>query len=401
MKDLFCAILAGGRGSRLFPLTFKKAKPAVLFGVGYRLIDIPISNALNSQIKDICIFTQYYPQLLESHIEEAFYSSRIAPAEIKVYGPPLGPHGESQLFQGTADALRKLKSALVSIKQDYILILSGDQLYTMDFHPFLEKAKQTNAELMIACLPVKESDAKRMGVMKIDQNFQITDFLEKPQKQEDLERLKGQENQYLASMGIYIFKKEALLKLLDYPGDDFGKNLIPKQLEIGGVYGYPFAGYWEDIGTVDSFFKANLALISQKNCLELADEKYPIFSKIHHLSCPVIKQCSIENSLLAQGTIIKADRVSQSIIGLGVELEEGSDIKNSILLGTADKAQKTTVGKYTLLDKVIVDEGVKIGNNVKLLNFANHTHFDGPGIFIRDGITIIQAGTVIPDGFEL
>jgi glucose-1-phosphate adenylyltransferase len=150
----------------------------------------------------------------------------------------------------------------------------------MDFHPFLEKAKQTNAELMIACLPVKESDAKRMGVMKIDQNFQITDFLEKPQKQEDLERLKEQENQYLASMGIYIFKKEALLKLLDYPGDDFGKNLIPKQLEIGGVYGYPFVGYWEDIGTVDSFFKANLALISQKNCLELADEKYPIFSKI-------------------------------------------------------------------------------------------------------------------------
>jgi glucose-1-phosphate adenylyltransferase len=401
MKELSCAILAGGRGSRLFPLTFKKAKPAVLFGTGYRLIDIPISNAINSKILDISIFTQYYPELLEQHISESFYPSRISPCKIDVFGPPLGEFGEAQLFQGTADALRKFKSYFEAKDQEYILILSGDQLYTMDFQPFLEKAKQTGANLTIACLEVKQHDARRMGVMKIDGQDKIIDFLEKPKKIEDLERLKGNNGNYLASMGIYIFKKSALLELLDYVGDDFGKDLIPRQLELGGVYAYPFHGYWEDIGTIDSFFKANLALIHQTNCLEMANEKYPIISKLHHLSCPLIKDCSIKDSLLAQGTVIKAERISQSIIGLGSNIDEGSQVTNSILLGSTDPSQKTTIGRYSIINNVILDEGVKIGHNVKLQNFANLQNFDGPGIFIRDGITIVQAGTVIPDGYEL
>jgi glucose-1-phosphate adenylyltransferase len=401
MKDLACAILAGGRGSRLFPLTFKKAKPAVLFGTGYRLIDIPISNALNSSISDICIFTQYFPDLLEKHIEEAFFEKRIAPCKIEVFRPPVGSFGETQLFQGTADAMRKLKSYIAAKEQEYILILSGDQLYTMDFHPFLEKAKSTGAKLLIAAIPVKEADARRMGVIKVDQRDQIIDFLEKPKKIEDLERLKNQEGLYLASMGIYIFQKTALLELLDLPGDDFGKDLIPEQLKKGDVYTYPFSGYWEDIGTIDSFFKANLALIQQNHCLEMADERYPILSKEHHLHCPIIRRCSIENSLFAQGTLIKADFVSQSIIGLGAHLEEGVKISNTIILGSTDKKQSTVVGSYSVLNNVIIDEGVKIGSNVKLENFDNLTHFDGPGVFIRDGITIIQAGTVIPDGYQL
>lgn len=401
MQDLACAILAGGRGSRLFPLTFKKAKPAVLFGTGYRLIDIPISNALNAKIRDISVFTQYYPDLLRSHIVEAFFSTRIAPACIEVFGPPSGPLGETQLFQGTADAMRKFRSYFLDKKQDYILILSGDQLYTMDFAPFLAQAKRTGAALLIACLKVDECDARRMGVMKTNSEDRIVDFLEKPNKVEDLDRLKDVNGRYLASMGIYIFKKSTLLELLEHPGDDFGKDLIPEQLSRGGVYAYPFEGYWEDIGTIHSFFKANLALIDQKNCLEMADEKYPFFSKQHNFHCPVIKQCTIDESLLAQGTMIKAHKISKSVIGLGAHLEEGSQIMSSVLLGSSDRSQPTKIGKYSILKNVIVDEGVSIGHNVNLQNFANIQNFDGPGIFIRDGITIVQAGTVIADGFEL
>lgn len=401
MDDLACAILAGGRGSRLFPLTFKKAKPAVLFGPGYRLIDIPISNALNAKITDICIFTQYYPELLENHIQESFSDKRIHPAKIEVFRPPIGELGETQLFQGTADAMRKLKNYIASKNQEYILILSGDQLYTMDFSHFLDQAKKTDASLMIACLTVNEKDATRMGVMKIDDSAKIIDFFEKPKKLEDLNRLRHEDGTYLASMGIYIFKKSVLLSLLEEKGDDFGKDLIPRQLESGQVYAYQFSGYWEDIGTVDSFYKANLALIANENCLEMSNDQCPIFSKAHYMPSPVIKQCSIDNSLLAQGTVIKADKVSQSIIGLGTKLEEGSQVTGSIILGSADKDKQTSIGRFSILKNVIVDEGVKIGNNVKLENFHKHQNFDGPGIFIRDGITIVQAGTVIPDGFEL
>jgi len=401
MQNLTCAILAGGKGSRLFPLTFKKAKPAVLFGTGYRLIDIPISNALNSGISSICVFTQYYPDLLEAHIQEAFFPKRISPAKIEVFQPPLGPWGESQLFQGTADAMRKLKGYFAQKTEEYILILSGDQLYTMDFHPFFELAKKKNAELMIACLKVKEAEAKRMGVVKIDEGGKIVDFQEKPQNQEDLHRLKNSQKEYLASMGIYIFKKTALLSLLEEKGDDFGKDLIPKQLQKGGVFAYGFEGYWEDIGTIDSFFKANLALINQNNCLQMTDEKYPIFSREHHYDCPLIKSCLIEESLLAQGTLIKADRICRSIIGLGTHLQKGSKLDSCIILGSPSKEVKTSIGEYCQLRGVIIDEGAQIGNYVKLMNYAGHKNYDGPGVFIRDGVTIVQAGTIIPDGFEL
>lgn len=401
MKDLACAILAGGRGSRLFPLTFKKAKPAVLFGTGYRLIDIPISNALNSKITNIAVLTQYYPELLEKHIEEAFYTRRIHPANICVFGPPVGPFGESQLFQGTADAMRKLKSYFSELQEDYILILSGDQLYTMDFTPFFDEMKKTNAELMIACLEVCEADAKRMGIMKLDASNQIIDFLEKPSKLEDLARLKNQEGKFLASMGIYIFKKQTLLSLLESPGDDFGKDVIPAQLKKGCVYAYKFEGYWEDIGTVDAFYRANLALISQTNCLEIAQKNYPILSKEHHLSCPLIKNCTISESLLSLGTTIKAQKVSNSIIGLGASIDEGSEVYDSIILGASTHDERTLIGKDTILSRVILDEGVTIGSGVKLQNKQGLESYDGDGIFIRDGITIVQAGAVIPDGFEL
>lgn len=401
MLNLSCAILAGGRGSRLFPLTYKKAKPAVLFGPGYRLIDIPISNAINSKILDICVFAQYYPDLLEKHIEEAFFSQRIHPSKIQIFKPPIGPNGESILFQGTADALRKLKHHFEQIKEDYILILSGDQLYTMDFEPFLKMAEDKKADLLIACLDVHEQDAKRMGVMKINPAFSITEFHEKPQKKEDLDRLRNDQGRFLASMGIYIFKKQALLSLLEEDGDDFGKDLIPLQLKKGGVFAYPFEGYWEDIGTVESFFKANLALIEEEKCLKIADINFPLHSKIQVLAPPKIQSCSIENSLVALGTVIKGERVKNSIIGSGSIVERGSELTNTLILGNTQKDEKTHIGPYCRLKNVIIDEGAKIGANVRLENFKNLKEYNGDGVYIRDGITVVQAGAVIPDGFSL
>jgi glucose-1-phosphate adenylyltransferase len=401
MLNLSCAILAGGRGSRLFPLTYKKAKPAVLFGPGYRLIDIPISNAINSKVLDICVFAQYYPDLLEKHIEEAFFSQRIHPSKIQIFKPPIGQNGESILFQGTADALRKMKHHFENIKEDYILILSGDQLYTMDFEPFLKMAEDKNADLLIACLDVSEHDAKRMGVMKIDQDLKILDFHEKPKKKDDLDRLKNDQGRFLASMGIYIFKKQTLLSLLNENGDDFGKDLIPLQLKKGGVFAYPFNGYWEDIGTVESFFKANLALINEEKCLKLADEKFPLHSKLQVLAPPKIESCAIENSLVSQGTVLKADRVKNSIIGSGSVVEMGSELTNTLILGNTQKNEKTHIGPYCRLKNVIIDEGAKIGANVRLENFKNLKEYDGEGVYIRDGIMVVQAGANIPDGFIL
>ena len=401
MLNLSCAILAGGRGSRLFPLTYKKAKPAVLFGPGYRLIDIPISNALNCGILNICVFAQYYPELLENHIQEAFYPQKIQPSKIEIFKPPIGPQGESILFQGTADALRKLKHHFEQSKEEYILILSGDQLYTMDFKPFLEMAEKKDAQLLIACLHVSEQDAKRMGIMKIDASNKILDFHEKPKKKEDLDRLKDDQDQLLASMGIYIFKKRTLLSLLEEKGDDFGKDLIPLQLKKGGIFAYPFDGYWEDIGTVDSFFKANLALIQEKNCLKIADEKYPLHSKTQLLSPPKIKNCFIEESLISLGTVIKAEKVKNSIIGSGTILEKGSELENTLILGNTQEDSKTHIGPFCKLKNVIVDEGAKIGANVRLENLKNLQEFDGDGVYIRDGICVVQANAVIPDNFEL
>lgn len=397
-----CLILAGGQGSRLFPLTEKRAKPAVRFGGGYRLIDIPISNALNSDIKEIYIYTQYCPKQLKRHVERSFPPERIEPAEIELLSPEVRSDGAIDLFLGTADAVRKSLNRLSNLDAEYFLILSGDQLYTMDLSEMLTTARETDADMVIATLPIGRQEVSRFGIMQINQEKKIVDFVEKSSDEATLARFELPSGHFLASMGIYLFKKEALFSLLSKKGDDFGKDLIPLVIQEGRSFAYVYDGYWEDIGTISSYYHANLALLAQTNCLDTTDERFPIYSTLHDLPSPRICQSMVKHSLLSHGVVIEGKEISSSVIGLNTHIQEGTVVENSIVLGgDIDPEEKTIVGKNCHLKNVIIDENCIIGDNVKLINKNNLDHYDGPGIYIRNKIMIVASGTQLPDGFEL
>ena len=396
-------VLAGGQGTRLFPLTEMRCKPAVSFGGRYRLIDIPLSNALNSQVTPIFVIAQFYASGLLQHINATYRSDLCGNGEIKMLTPEEKPQGQIW-FKGTADAVRQNLEHIITAPGDYFLILSGDQLYNMNFIPMLEFAIQSEADLVIACLPVKKREAQRMGLLKINKNSQVCDFFEKPQEAHLLEKFIWNKEDYLGSMGIYIFKKEALISLLKEEGKDFGRDLIPKQLEKGSTYGYIYKGYWEDIGTISSFYEANLALMSQREHLEIYNESSPIYACPYHLPSPMIYNTKIYDSLISPGAIIDAVEVENSILGIRTHIKKGTVIKDSIVHGNHHIYPSPihfSIGEDCLIQKAILDEETMIGNHVQLINRHQLTTFDGPGIYIRDGIIIVTTGTHIPDHFIL
>lgn len=419
MNTVASIILAGGQGTRLHPLTQTRCKPSVCFGGRYRLIDIPISNSLNAHIQRIFVVSQYFASSLHQHILETYQLDYFRESKIQMLCPEETPQ-RKLWFKGTADAIRQNVEHLDAAPVDYFLILSGDQLYNINFTEMLNFAKKQDADLVIASIPVEEKEAKRMGLLKIDGDHKVKDFVEKPTDPEVLkhyalpqECLKGHcirspdKTHYLASMGIYIFKRKALFDLVKEKGDDFGKDLIPIEVKRGKTASYVYKGYWEDIGTIASYYEANMALIHQKNCLDTYDESNPIFTHPHNLPSPLIKDTLVNESMIGQGAVIKAKEVSNSIIGIRIKINKGSIIRNSILLGTLfnDHSLATpheySIGENCVLEKVILDEHASIGNNVQLTNKDNLQKFDGDGIFIRDGIIIVTSGTKVPDGFIL
>lgn len=394
-------VLAGGQGTRLFPLTESRCKPAVSFGGKYRLIDIPISNSLNSKITHIFVIAQFYASGLLQHMSNTYRNDLMGDGGIEMLTPEEKPEGKIW-FKGTADAVRQNLEHLLKIPSEYYLILSGDQLYNMDFTPMLQFAMRTHADLVIACLPIQEKDAKRMGLLKLGDDGRIIDFYEKPQE-EVLKRFLFK-NHYLASMGIYIFKKSALISLLKEEGDDFGKHLIPKQMEKGNAFGYVYEGYWEDIGTISSFYEANLALMTQNQHLEIYDEHNPIYSCPHQLPSPMIKGTKVYDSLISPGALIEADEIHHSILGIRTHVKKGTIIKHSIVHGNHQIYPPPihfSIGENCLIEKAIIDEETIIGNHVRLINEKKLKQFDGPGVYIRDGIIIVTTGTKIPDHFVL
>lgn len=411
MQDLLnlvtCIILAGGQGTRLFPLTQNRCKPFVSFGGSYRLIDIPISNSLNSQIKRLFVISQYFASDLQQHIFETYRLDLLQKGSIEMLCPEESPEGGINLFRGTADAVRQTMKYLLKSPVDYFLILSGDQLYNMDYRDMIKFAIEKKADLTIASIPVKIMEAKRMGLLKIDKNFSIVDFHEKPKEEKILKQFELKDGNYLGSMGIYIFKREALISLLKEEGHDFGHDLIPEQIKKGKASAFVYDGYWEDIGTIHSFYHSNLALLKQKNCLNTYDEESPIFAHPHFLPSPLIKNTKIENSYIAHGSIIEGKEVSNSILGLRTHAKEGSVIKDSIVLGNhyyispryQNLPKDFSIGENSFIQKVIIDEHVSIGKNVQLTNKAKHENYDGDGIYVRDGIIIVTTGTKIPDNF--
>lgn len=423
MDKVASIILAGGQGTRLYPLTQTRCKPAVCIGGRYRLIDIPLSNSLNAHIHRIFVISQYFASSLHQHILETYQLDYFRQCKIQLLCPEETAH-RKVWFKGTADAVRQNLEHLEMTDTEYFLILSGDQLYNMNFSEMLHFAKKQNADLVIAAIPVEEKEAKRMGLLRIDDRCHGLEFHEKPSDPKILKKyelppefLEGhsiahpEETHYLGSMGIYIFKRQALFDLLKEQGDDFGKDLIPIQLKKGNTSAYVYKGYWEDIGTIASYYQANLALTFQEHCLNTYDENNPIFTHPHNLPSPLIKGSFINRSIISQGAIIEAEEITNSIIGVRIKINKGSIIRNSVILGTLFNEphlhQDTllpgefSIGKNCRIEKAILDEHTCIGNNVQLINKDNLQKFDGNGIFIRDGIIIVTSGTKIPDGYIL
>jgi glucose-1-phosphate adenylyltransferase len=422
--DVATIILAGGEGTRLFPLTAKRCKPAVSFAGRYRLIDIPISNSLNSGIKQIYVISQFFSSSLNHHIKETFPLDHIQGGSMTFLYPEETSSG-LRIYEGTADAIRKNLATFKQCSSEYFLILAGDQLYNMDLFSMIRFAKEKNADLTIAALPVQEKEAKRMGLLKIDSEDNIQDFFEKPTDPDILSSFKldskffahkkiseKKEDHYLGSMGIYVFKREALFNLLETdPRADFGKFLIPTQIKKGKTAAFYYNGYWEDIGTISSYYEATLALTKNNLGLDLYNEALPIFSNSVHLPCARITNTKIDHAILSQGSMIDAKEISHSLLGLRCIVKQGTVIKNSIMVGnqfyspptnwTPQLPSEFSIGENCYIDKAIIDEHVQIGDNVQLINKNNLQTYDGEGIFIRDGIIIVSAGMTLPNGFIL
>jgi len=415
-------VLAGGQGTRLFPLTENRCKPAVSFGGRYKLIDIPLSNALNSHISRIFIVSQYFASELQQHILSTYHLDMFRRGGIEMLCPEETIQGKTW-YNGTADAVRKNLEYIEKSPVDYYLILSGDQLYNIDFFEMVSFAKKTDADLLIACLPVEEKEARRMGLLKIDASAKVLEFVEKPSDPQILKTLElptqflkkcnkpADKKFFLGSMGIYIFKREALKALLKEEGDDFGRHLIPMQMQKGKTFAYLYDGYWEDIGTIGSYYEASMALTKQQCCLNTYDEHNPIFTHPHHLPSPLIKNTRFQNSMISLGAIIEAEEIIHSVIGPRAHIKKGSIIRDSVIMGnhfyTPPLHQNTrlpaqfSIGENCLIQKAIIDEHTFIGKGVQLINKNNLQTYDGNGIYIRDGIIIVTSGTQLPDNYVL
>lgn len=421
LKKVATIVLAGGQGTRLFPLTATRCKPAVCFGGRYRLIDVPISNSLNSHINQIFVISQYFAAELHQHILTTYQLDAFRTGGLELLTPQETMKGKAW-FKGTADAVRQTLDTILRSPAEWFLILSGDQLYNMDLLSMLEFAKNQDADLVIASTPVLEPEAKRMGLLQVNESKQIFNFFEKPQEAHILQQYQlspsflkengktSSETQYLASMGIYVFKRAALIKMLAEEGDDFGKDLITKFIQKAKCSAYVYQGYWEDIGTVASYYKANLILTEGKG-LNTYQENNRIYSSPQHIPGAFIQGTKITDSLINQGAIIEAEEISHSVIGLRVLIKKGTVIRDSIILGNrtyhpfldqvlpAD--QYFSIGENCRIEKAIIDEEARIGNGVELINKNHLDKYDGDGIYIRDGIIIVTSGTEIPDHFVL
>jgi glucose-1-phosphate adenylyltransferase len=422
MIKMISVILGGGAGSRLYPLTEKRSKPAVPIGGKYRLIDIPISNCINSGVKRMFVLTQYNSASLNAHIKNAYNFDVFSRGFVDILAAEQTP-GNKDWFQGTADAVRQSQPHYDRHDFDYMLILSGDQLYQMDFEEMAREHIEKKADLTIACLPVDARDATGFGIMKVDDKGYIPRFVEKPNEDvlpnwasevSALNKKRGRN--YLASMGIYIFSKKALQELFDNNPDatDFGKEIIPAAIANGyKVAAYQYEGYWTDIGTIRSFFDANIELTDHIPSFNLFDTKRLVYTRGRML--PPTKfygGTQINRALLAEGSIIHARLIESSIVGLRSRIGENTVVKDSIVMGNdvyqtlQEIATQTDdiplgVGHYCHIEHAILDKDCKIGNNVVIKGGTHLADMDADSYCIRDGIVVVKKGGTIPEGTRI
>ncbi len=423
MRQVASLILSGGEGTRLHPLTLARCKPAINFGGKYRLIDVPISNSLHAGCKKVFLLTQFLSSSLHQHVFQTYMQGPGA-GSIEILTAEQKP-SKKNWFQGTADAVRQNIDYLLESPFEYFLILSGDQLYNIDFQEMVHFAKKNDSDVVVATIPVNTQDAKRMGILKVDEQNSITSFYEKPQDNDLLQQLRSPSNilekagvapagerVYLGSMGIYLFKRKALVDLLSEDiREDFGKHLIPTKVASGKISAYLYTGYWEDIGTIETFYQANLALTETNPVFNFHNEARPIYTYRYDLPPAKFTTCQIQKSILCEGSIIEADEITHSLLGPRTVIGSGAIIRDSYLMGNdyyvspvndhCKLPSEPQIGENCIIKKAIIDKNVRIGKGVQLINKQHLTRYESELVFIRDGIIVVPRGSVLPDGFIL
>ncbi|MEX1202000.1 MAG: glucose-1-phosphate adenylyltransferase [Ferruginibacter sp.] len=422
-KDVVAVILGGGAGSRLYPLTATRSKPAVPIAGKYRLVDIPISNCINSAINRMFVLTQYNSASLNKHIKNTYQFSGFSSGFVDILAAEQTPDSLGW-FQGTADAVRQSLKHIKNNDFEYVLILSGDQLYQMDFAEILDKHKESGSDITIATIPVVESEASEFGILKTDSLNNITSFIEKPSKNvlSQWESDTGTEMQqvgriYLASMGIYVFSRKHLFNLLENEkkdATDFGKEIIPDTINKYKVQSFQYDGYWTDIGNIHSFFEANLALTMDIPPFNLFDKQKAVYSRARMLPPAKISGTYMDKTLIAEGSIILAKTITNCVIGIRSRIGEGSVLTSCYIMGsdfyeTMDEIAhnsnigipKIGIGDHCILSNLIMDKDVRIGNNVIIKGGSQLQDSDHALYAVKDGIVVIKKGAVIPDGYVL
>jgi len=414
MRDVMALILGGGRGTRLYPLTKLRAKPAVPIGGKYRLIDIPISNCLNSGIHKIYVLTQFLSASLHRHIYQTYKFDLFAGGFVYILAAEETPSG-MDWYQGTADAVRKQLPRFAHARVEDILILSGDHLYRMDYSEFVEWHREKRADVTIAVQPVARADAPRFGILKTDEDGRIASFHEKPQADEleGLESIPDSDRPYLASMGVYIFRPDVLREMLgETDAEDFGRQIIPAAIESRRVYAFPFDGYWEDIGTIRAFYEANLALTLPEPPFDFYDPRRPIYTRPRFLPSSRTDGCHLERTVLAEGCLIQQSDIRESVIGLRSVIGPDARMMRTVMMGAdfyetpEQKAENrhlgrpdVGVGRGSNIEGVIIDKNARIGEGVTIRPHApDEGMVETENYVIRDGIVVIPKNAVIPDG---
>lgn len=422
MRHTISIILGGGKGTRLLPLTEKRSKPAVPIGGKYRLIDVPISNCLHSQLNRIYVLTQFNSVSLHRHIRQTYSFDVFSDGFVEVL-PAQQTLDLETWYQGTADAVRKQLGFLKQPGVRYVLILSGDQLYRMDYNQMLNTHLRADADVTISTVPVGEEAARGFGIMQLDDGGRVNGFVEKPESDEALEAVRtpgdwinqqgieSRGREYLASMGIYLFNRDVLVDLLETTShDDFGKDIFPMAIKNHHVQTHLFDGYWEDIGTIKSFYEANLMLAQPHPPFTLAHRRYPVFTHPRFLPSCRFDGCHISGSLVSDGCFIGPDsEISNSVIGLRCQVAERVRIRNTVIMGAdmydpdpESDDQAPGIGAGAEIDGALIDKNVVVGEGARIVaSDAPSTEGDFGDVFMRDGIAVVRRGAVIPPGWSL
>lgn len=421
-KEILSVILGGGAGSRLYPLTASRSKPAVPIAGKYRLVDIPISNCMNSGINRMFVLTQFNSASLNRHIKNTYHFSAFSSAFVDILAAEQTPDNPTW-YQGTADAVRQSLRHIAPFDSEYVLILSGDQLYQMDFQEMLDNHKKTGADISVATIPVGDREAPEFGILK-EENGLIKSFIEKPKKEvladwvsDTGEEMKAAGRNYLASMGIYIFNRELLFDYLqnDYlEATDFGKEIIPQAIDKCTVASFQYDGYWTDIGNIYSFFEANIGLTDEIPEFNLFDNNRAIYTRARMLPPAKVSGSTLEKTVIAEGSIINAQRMEKCVVGIRSRVGHGSTVINSYIMGSdyyetlgdiADDQSKGIpllgIGNDCFIQNAILDKNCRIGNNVYINGGTHLENNDQPLYTIKDGIVVIKKGAILPNGFTI